>query len=147
MRPYRDSRLTYVFLSVFFVVVLGYAGFEARGIVLGPSISLSQLTPETTESFVIIQGHAERIASLSMNGREIAVTESGAFTEPYLLAPGYNRILIEAKDRYGRRRSAEVEMVYTPPSTQQQTPEKGVSEIESTPTTTPDSTSTLPVAD
>ena len=42
------------------------------------------------------------------------VTEEGAFEEPYVLAPGYNRIVLDAKDKYGRSRSRAIEIVYTP---------------------------------
>lgn len=116
MLPYRDSRLTYIALGVFFLIVLGYAYYEAQGILFGPSIKIMSQVTEVQEPFVMIKGQANRIASLRMNGRTISVTEKGAFEEPYLLAPGYNRIVLEAKDKYGRRRSREIEIIYTPDS-------------------------------
>ncbi len=114
MLPYRDSRLTYIALGVFFLIVVGYAYYEAQGVLFGPSIKVTSQVSEVQEPFVMIRGQAERIASLSMNGKPISVTEEGIFEEPYLLAPGYNRIVLEAKDKYGRRRSAEIEIIYTP---------------------------------
>ncbi|OGG49944.1 hypothetical protein A2763_00285 [Candidatus Kaiserbacteria bacterium RIFCSPHIGHO2_01_FULL_54_36] len=113
MLPYRDSRLTYVALGIFFLIVLGYAYYEAQGLLFGPKISVTSQVSEVHDPYVLIKGRADRIASLSMNGKMISVTESGAFEEPYLLAPGYNRIVLDAQDKYGRKRSRSIEIVYT----------------------------------
>ena len=117
MLPYRDSRLTQIALVVFFLLVLGYGYYEAQGILYGPSISITSDMTEVHDPFVKIRGHADRIASLSMNGKAISVTESGMFEEPYLLSPGYNRIVLSARDKYGRTRSRALEIVYTPSAT------------------------------
>ncbi|MCR4325365.1 MAG: hypothetical protein NUV59_00980 [Patescibacteria group bacterium] len=114
MLPYRDSRLTYIVLAAFFVLLLGYAYFEARGLLFGPSITLASPAEEMHEPFIEITGRADRISSLSMNGKAVEVTEEGAFSEPYLLAEGYNRIVLEASDKYGRSRSKVLEIVYAP---------------------------------
>lgn len=116
MLPCRDNRLTYIALGAFFLIVLGYAYYAAQGILFGPSISIMSEVGEVRDPFVLIKGRADRISSLSMNGKAISVTETGAFEEPYLLAPGYNRIVLDAQDKYGRRRSAAVEIIYTPDS-------------------------------
>lgn len=137
MLPYRDSRLTYIALGVFFVIVIGYAYYEARGLLFGPSITVSSGIAETHERFVTIKGKADRIASLSMNGKTIPVTEDGAFEEPYLLSPGYNRIVLDATDKYGRTRRQAIEIVYTP---------KSGSAPETTATSTATASSTAPVA-
>lgn len=122
MLPYRDNRLAYTALGIFFLVVIGYAYFEAQGILFGPMIRITSQPTEVHEPFVLIKGTAQRIASLSMNGATIPVTENGDFEEPYLLAPGYNRIVLDALDQYGRRRSASIGIIYTPnPTTSVQT--------------------------
>ena len=117
MLPYRDSRVTTTAIVVFFLLVLGYAYFEARGFLYGPRITVSSETTEVHDPFVEIKGTADRIASLSMNGKQINVTEGGVFNEPYLLSPGLNRIVLDATDKYGRRRSQVIQIVYTPAST------------------------------
>lgn len=114
MLPYRDSRLTYITLAIFFVLLLGYAAFEAQGILFGPRIAVTSNVTEVSEPFIVIKGQAERIAALTMNGNAVSVTETGSFEQPYLLAPGYNRITLEAHDRYGHRTSSLLEIVYTP---------------------------------
>ncbi|MEK7601216.1 MAG: hypothetical protein AAB480_01640 [Patescibacteria group bacterium] len=143
MLPYRDSRITTIAIVVFFVLVLGYAYFEARGLLYGPRITVSSGTTEVHDPFIQIKGTADRISSLSMNGKQINVTEGGVFDEPYLLSPGLNRIVLDATDKYGRRRSQVVQIVYTPLSTDS-TPSTSSGQASSPQATT--STSTPPVA-
>ncbi len=117
MLPYRDSKITRIVLIIFFMLVLGYAYFEAQGILFGPSISIPAKITKVQDPFITIKGQADRISSITMNGKEIQVTESGAFEEPYLLAEGLNRIVLDAKDKYGRRTQKIIEIVYTPSTT------------------------------
>lgn len=138
MLPYRDSRLTQIVLGLFFVVLLGYAYFEAQGLLFGPSISIPAAPTQVYEPYVVLSGHADRISSLLMNGKSVEVTENGSFSEPYLLSPGYNRIVFDAKDKYGRTRSRTLQIVYVAPEALQN------EATSSLPTSTPPtSTSTM----
>jgi hypothetical protein len=114
MLPYRDSVVTRIALVAFFVLVLTYGYFEVQGLLFGPRISVSSHALEVHESTVAIRGFAERISELRMNGKAIPVTEDGAFDEVLVVAPGYNRVVLEASDTYGRARKQIVEIVYTP---------------------------------
>jgi hypothetical protein len=114
MLPYSDNRLTRIALVAFFLLIIGYAYFEARALLYGPSITVPSTQTEVHERFIHIQGTADHIAAISMNGKEIEVTEKGAFDEPYLLAPGYNRIILEARDKYGNKTSREIGITYVP---------------------------------
>ncbi|MBI2612905.1 hypothetical protein HYW59_03815 [Candidatus Kaiserbacteria bacterium] len=114
MLPYHDSRLTRIILIVFFVALAGYAYYEIRGLLSGPVIEVENRVMEVSEQFITIEGKAGRIATLSMNGKTIPVTEDGAFAEGYVLAEGYNRIVLEARDRYGNATEREIEIIYTP---------------------------------
>ncbi len=137
MLPYRDGRITRIALILFFLLIIGYAYFEARGVLYGPTIEVTSEITEVTDPFVAIQGKADRIAELSMNGRAISVTEDGAFNEPYLLAPGLNRIMLDATDRYGRTSQQVVRIVYNPDPNATTSPRK-------TTTSTPETASTTP---
>jgi hypothetical protein len=137
MLPYRDSRLTRIALVVFFVLVLAYAYFEARGFLFGPTIDVPSSVTEVHDPLVHISGKAERISSLAMNGKQIAVTVDGSFDEPYLLAQGLNRIVLDATDKYGRSRRQVIEIVYTPIA---------ASSTSAAATSTPAEASTTPVA-
>lgn len=114
MLPYHDSRLTRIILIGFFVTLAGYAYYEMRGLLSGPEIEIENRVMEVSEQFITIEGKVERIATLSMNGKTIPVTEEGNFSEGYVLAEGYNRIVLEARDRYGNATKREIEIVYTP---------------------------------
>ena len=114
MLPYSDSRITKIALTLFFLVVVGYAFYESYGLVSGPSMTISDAPIVVHDPFVRIQGSAERISGLAMNGKDIPVTAAGAFDEPYLLAPGRNRIMLIARDRYGHTSQNVVEITYMP---------------------------------
>lgn len=114
MLPYRDTALTRIVLVIFFVAVVGYAYYEARGILWGPSIQVPETMTTTSDELIIVRGTARHIASLSMNGNPIPVTEDGVFAHQYLLAPGYNRIILDAEDKYGARTQQVIEVMYVP---------------------------------
>ncbi len=114
MLPYRDSRLIRITLGIFFLIVAAYAYYEARGLLYGPVIDTASEVTVSHDRFIAIRGSAERIAELSMNGKPLAVTEEGMFEEPYLLAEGYNRIVLRARDKYGRTREKIIEVIYEP---------------------------------
>jgi hypothetical protein len=116
MFPHRDSKLTRIALWIFFILIIGYGIYEAQGLLFGPKINVSTATTVVHEPYVKIEGQAKRIASLSMNGKEISVTENGSFSEPFLLASGENRIALQAKDTYGRVTSSYVDITFIPDS-------------------------------
>ncbi len=133
MLPYRDSRITQAVLLLFFVLLVGYGYFEAQGLLFGPSITVTSSITSVHQAFITISGHADRISSLEMNGNPVEVTETGDFSIPYLLAPGYNRIVLDARDKYGRDRTRTLEIVYTDDS---------ATSASSTPVTLPTMTGT-----
>ena len=112
MLPYRDSRFARIALVVFFLLVIGYGYYEARAVLYGPRIMVPSDTIIAHEAFTTIQGQAQNIAELKMNGASVSVTEDGKFSEPYLLSPGENRIILDAKDKYGRSQQKIIEIMY-----------------------------------
>lgn len=114
MLPYRHNTIGVMVLGVFFVALLGYALFELRGAFIGPSISIETKEVFVHDPYVVIQGKAERITVLTLNGATIPVTESGVFKEPVLLAPGYNVVDIEASDASHRTAKKRLTIVYEP---------------------------------
>ncbi len=116
MLPYRDSRFIRITLIIFFVAIIAYALYEAQGFLFGPVISVPNGTVTINESFTTIRGRAERIAELRMNGKPISVTENGEFEEPFLAAPGSNRIILEARDARGRTTRKTIDIMYIPSS-------------------------------
>ena len=114
MLPHSDGKLTKIGLTIFFVLILIYGLYEAQGLLFGPKIQVSTETTVVHDPYVKIEGQARRISALSMNGKDIPVTEKGEFSEPFLLARGDNRIALVAKDTYGRSTSSYVDITYAP---------------------------------
>ncbi len=112
MLPDRDSILTKSALLIFFLIIIAYAFFEARGLLLGPRISINPYKTPVRDSFVRITGHADHITSITVGGTAIPITVDGAFEEPYVLSPGLNHITFEAKDKYGNITHSTAEIVY-----------------------------------
>jgi hypothetical protein len=112
MLPYRDSYITRVVLGIFFLIVIAYAYFEARGLLFGPTISISSQSTLVQSPYVLIQGQTTHIDSLTVDGQPISVTVTGGFQEPYVLAPGINRIVFDAKDAYGNKTEKVIEIDY-----------------------------------
>lgn len=116
MKHCRESKISILAFSLFFVALVGYASYEARGVLRGPQIVVEHSVLETHEPSVSIKGTTQHIASLSMNGTPVPVTENGAFDQMYIASKGYNRVLLHAKDKYGHTTDKTVEIVYTPES-------------------------------
>jgi uncharacterized protein YfaP (DUF2135 family) len=137
MLPYRDSTLTKVALVIFFLIIVGYAYFEARGILYGPSIEVAQTAEEVSAPYIELTGTTSHIATLSINGQSVPVTEAGAFDIPYALSPGFNRIVLDASDKYGHSTEKVIEIVYTPATSTQPTVVATTTAATSTASTTP----------
>jgi hypothetical protein len=138
MHPSRDSRFIRLILIFFFVIAAGYAIYEAQGLFYGPEIHLEKAASISYESFTTIEGRAERITELRLNGKTISVRENGEFEESSLLAEGSNRLILEARDARGRTTRETLDIVYRAPerpvSVDPETPEHPAA--SSTPTTT-----------
>ncbi len=114
MFPYRDSRLVKIILVVFFVLLLGYAYYEARAMLFGPQIEVPASTMVVHEPFTEIRGQVHYIAELRLNGTPVAVTEEGIFTEAYVLTPGANHVVLDAKHKFGRTKQKTIDIFYAP---------------------------------
>jgi hypothetical protein len=44
----------------------------------------------------------------------VPVTEAGGFDIPFALSPGFNRVVLDATDKYGHATEKVLEIVYTP---------------------------------
>ena len=100
-------------ITLALLVVVGYALFEAKNLLQGPSLTV--LTPQNAstveEPLQTIHGKAKRIAKIHLNGRQIYVDKNGYFTESLLLSLGYNIITITAQDQFNRTVTEKIELV------------------------------------
>ncbi len=112
------------------VIIIGYSVFALEGFIRGPRIEI--VTPEsvrmggkseslryfsnaTTEAVVLVSGRVINANMLFINGAEIPQNLEGRFSESLLLAPGYNIMSVEAKDRYGRTVKKTIEITLLAP--------------------------------
>jgi hypothetical protein len=105
--------IQFVSITVLVGLIVLYVHFQARNLIEGPSITLSD-TPVTIqhERTLTLSGRAENIVKLTVNGREIHTNERGEFTQALVLENGYTVVTLEAQDRFGRGTTLTREYVY-----------------------------------
>ena len=122
MRPIRADTvhiqhiLRFLLLLLIVVGLAKYAQFQARNFIEGPEVFLTN-TPEPVQQnrVIDIEGTTKNIVSITLNGRQIYVTENGDFHEKLVLESGYTIMTIQAEDRFGRTTNLTREFVYVPP--------------------------------
>ncbi len=109
------SLLYYAAVSVCVCFVAGYTIFQARFLIIGPRIVFANEPAVAQEHRVVtLEGAAENIVKLTLNGRQIYTNTAGHFNEALVLENGYTIATLEAHDRYGRIQTYTKEFVYTP---------------------------------
>ena len=104
-----------VFICLLLVGV--YVIYQARFLIVGPQIALSQELPwRHNERQVTLSGTATNISHLWLNGRQIFTDPSGQFAAAVILENGYTITTLKAEDRYGRVTTITRPFVYTPAS-------------------------------
>ena len=97
---------------------VGYVLFQARFLIAGPEIHLYPTTPNPQENRVVtLEGTAENITHITLNGRQIYTNASGYFKEELILENGYTIATLQAEDRYGRVQKLSADFVYNPKKT------------------------------
>lgn len=99
------------------VLIVWYVHFQARNFIQGPEIVLSgSYEALQHERRIAIEGNAQNIVKLTVNGKEIHTNKRGDFSHELVLENGYTIMSIDAQDRFGRRTSLVREYVYVPES-------------------------------
>lgn len=102
-------------IALLIVGMVFYIHFQARNLIQGPTISLTDTTDSVLhERRITLNGTAKNIVKLTLNGKEIHTTEQGDFSYPLVLENGYTIIELHAEDRFGRKTLLTKEYVYTP---------------------------------
>lgn len=99
---------------IIFVVIIFYAFWNGRNLILGPSIDLLEPKDGATIILnpVLIKGMAKNASFISLNSRPIFTDKVGVFSEEILLREGYNVLEIEAADRFGKKTKEVVRLYY-----------------------------------
>lgn len=99
------------------LLIVSYAIYQSRKLLEGPEITITE--PQngtiTLDSLLTIKGVAENINSINLDDRPIFIDEQGNFEEKLLLYPGYNIIKFEARDKFGKEKTLNLEVVYQAP--------------------------------
>jgi len=95
------------------VLLVSYSFYQARSIILGPQISITNITDgEVVENpLVIIEGRARNISWISLNDRQIFTDEEGRWSEKLIVSSGTSIITVKARDRFGRERKKSLQVI------------------------------------
>jgi len=94
------------------LAIIGYAIWRSLDYARGPAIVISAPENGSTilSSTTDVIGRADRVNSLSVNGKAISLDERGNFKETLIVFPGLNLITIDASDQFGRRTEKQLEI-------------------------------------
>jgi len=104
-------------VTVGLLCIVAYVIFQARYLIIGPQILLSE-TPNQlqNERQIFLSGKAYNISHLWLNDRPIYTDPQGNFKEALVLENGYTVATLRAEDRYGRETKIAQPFMYTPAS-------------------------------
>ncbi len=98
------------------VIVIGYAMWRSLDYARGPRIMVAEPTPwqSVYASTTVVHGMIERAHAVTLNGKSIAIDETGRFIETVVVFPGTNVITLIAQDQFDRTDT--VELIVTRPN-------------------------------
>ena len=107
----------WVLISVLSILVMIYVIFQARYLIIGPQIVLTDTpTHLQNERQIFLSGSAFNISRLWLNDRQIYTDAQGNFKEALVLENGYTIATLRAEDRYGRSTTVTQPLYYSPSS-------------------------------
>lgn len=105
-------------IAVAVLLLVSYGLFNARKIIMGPSIDIWNpvaLETKTNENIIEIKGRVENANFLKANGGTITFDTEGMFNDKLLLSPGLNKIEIVATDRFKKEEKMILKIFYQEP--------------------------------
>lgn len=97
-------------ISIGVLIIASYAIWRSLNYARGPEITIFEPVNGSTipSSTVILNGKAERINNITLNGDAISIDQEGNFRETVVIFPGINKITIEASDQFERNTKTEL---------------------------------------
>ncbi|MES2214136.1 MAG: hypothetical protein V4465_01970 [Patescibacteria group bacterium] len=104
----------HLFYAILFLLLVAYSLFQARFLILGPSIRIDSPADGATVPTPVVRvtGNAQNIAYISLDDRPIFIDAKGNFSEKLIAAPGLDIITLRARDRFGRSTEKQIRVVY-----------------------------------
>lgn len=98
-------------------IIGGYAYVRSRDFLMGPQITVTSPVDGGTlsEAPVTVEGTAQNVAYITLDGAPIFADSKGYFSQKLLLLPGYNILTVNAQDRFGKKVEKTLELVYKVP--------------------------------
>lgn len=92
-------------IIVALLLIVGYALFEARRLIEGPTLVIDspQDGSATSTTLVTVTGRVQNISFLTINDHAASADEEGRFVYRYSPPVGYTALTATALDRFGRR--------------------------------------------
>jgi hypothetical protein len=111
----KSKKIRYTCLGVLGIAFVVFVGTKAYPFVHGPQINIISLpaTLSLTEPLVHLSGTARFTKDLIVNGSPLKIDPSGNFDEQLVLAPGYNLMNIQGRDRFGTVRTKNYTLILT----------------------------------
>ncbi len=100
-------------IAIVCAILVLYVVFQARNLILGPRIAfIAPLDGETLSGPVIeVRGTATNVSFITLNDKQIFVNDNGEFKERLLPSPGLVILTLKAKDRFGREKIEQAQIV------------------------------------
>lgn len=101
-------------LSVFFLLIIGFAFINSIGLLFGVKIKNVNIVDgsKMTSNVLDVTGNTRNAKNVTLNGREISIDKAGNFNETIILHSGYNVITITAKDKFGNMDEKNYQLMY-----------------------------------
>jgi len=118
MRDEIQKILKIVGIIIFFSLVLLYVGYRVAPLLRGPIITITYPPSgiAVDEPMLEVTGITKKTTKLTMNSREITIDDEGKFIDRLLLVPGYNILVVDATDKFGKSRQRVLEVIFTRPA-------------------------------
>ncbi len=106
-------RFNWVLVALLLILPFGYALFEARRYLEGPTIEISSPSPyESVEGpEVTVRGFGKNLSYLYINGAQAYLNEKGELIWVYTPPRGYTTLQARATDRFGREVSVSIPFI------------------------------------
>lgn len=117
--------ISYGSLILFFVVLALYGIWQARDLLFGIRISISDIKDgqTLTEPVLALSGVAHHAVFVEVNQKQVPVAQDGAWNTSLALGAGHNIIVASARDKFGKTVSKEIRVYYDAPDVPEPLPD------------------------
>jgi len=103
----------WLFLSLLTILFSSYVIVQSRAFLFRPSLVVfsPRLVHVKGINEVKLRGKADPVSQVEINGEAISLDREGNFAQTVRVSPGVSRILISAKNRFGKEQDITITVV------------------------------------